>query len=493
MDEMEMRTLGEAARVTEKLADFVGSIILQLMQKQDYVEERGVKALLTHVRNGRGTLTTSVSEQRAESFKELLKEAHIPYVEIEHQNPDTKERTMFFVYRDSDQGKMKDVLKQFALMLDKSCHEVDLETFENMTEGQPYGTVYGLSKEEVYAFREAAKNHDIHFCVVADGEKYAVIANDAEKLPDVVADMAYFLSGERGHEYQSQLEHYIRMREEFNSRIQPEKGTVKYIVDAKNPRNFISIDGQGFTTHSVGSREETKPDGTVRKILYDAKHVTYPGMDREKIMGLALELGRPVILSQEAFSLVQGISHSKEAILAEDFVEQFERFVKEMKRAKPDLERMPKWEPLYRRENLLGFCDLPIDVVAKIRDAHIPAIYCNGADIAFPKEAEPEVNALLEEYLYHGMSGEQRKEAMEQYRNPTENSAIDFMLTIEPLEMAALHTAYRLPEELMNGTQREAVQRMEQKEIRQQTMNREVAKLLRDQMIDKRMSQEVER
>ena len=34
MDGMEVQNLGEAARITEKLADFAGNVILQLMQKQ---------------------------------------------------------------------------------------------------------------------------------------------------------------------------------------------------------------------------------------------------------------------------------------------------------------------------------------------------------------------------------------------------------------------------------------------------------------------------
>ena len=102
MENFEMKTLQETSRVVEKMADFAGSVILQLMQKQGYVEKQGIKALLDHIQEGGSTLTMVLSEQRAEDFKELMKKEHIPYVEIEHIDPNTKEKSIFFVYRDCD-------------------------------------------------------------------------------------------------------------------------------------------------------------------------------------------------------------------------------------------------------------------------------------------------------------------------------------------------------------------------------------------------------
>lgn len=66
MDMFEMKTLAEGSRVVEKMADFAGNVIMQLLQKQNYVEEQGIKALLDHVRDGGGTRTVTVSEQRTE-------------------------------------------------------------------------------------------------------------------------------------------------------------------------------------------------------------------------------------------------------------------------------------------------------------------------------------------------------------------------------------------------------------------------------------------
>ncbi len=493
MDSFEMRALQDGSRVVEKLADFAGSVILQLLQKQGYVEKQGIKALLDHIRDGGGTLTTIVTEQRAEEFKELLKKGHIPYVEIEHVDPQTKERSIFFVYRDCDQAGVKEVLKQFEISLDQSCHEVDLDTFMAMTDKKNYGTVYGLSRAEVYAFREAAKEYNFFYSIVADGEKYAVVGSDVKSIKDVTADMCYNMSGNRGREYEAFLQNYFHLQEDFTQQMKPEPGKVKYIVNAKNPTNFITVDEQGITTHSVGRRPERGADGVVRDVIYDCRHVTYPGYDKEKLKQLALELHNPIILSEADFTLVKGLSKTKEAIVAEDFVQQYKDFVEAMKHRKPDFTRIPRRKPMYIRENLAGLSNLPMGVVNALVQMEIPEVYVDGCDLAYPKELQERMDAFLEERLYQGMTAEEKIELMQTFEGREDNRAMEYMLQIENDERRVLKSGSELAPELLNEVQKEAVKRMKEKEIREQTMSKEVAKVLRERMMDRRMEQEVER
>jgi len=493
MDSFEMRALQDGSRVVEKLADFAGSVILQLLQKQGYVEKQGIKALLDHIRGGGGTLTTVVSEQRAEDFKELLKKGHIPYVEIEHVDPQTKERSIFFVYRDCNQVGVKDVLKQFEISLDQSCHEVDLDTFMAMTDKKNYGTVYGLTRAEVYAFRDAAKEYNFFYSIVADGDKYAVVGSDVKSIKDVTADMCYNLSGNRGREYEASLRNYFNLQKDFTQQMKPEPGKVKYLVNAKNPTNFITVDEQGITTHSVGRRPERGADGVVRDVIYDCRHVTYPGYDMEKLKQIALELHNPIILSEADFTLVKGLSKTKEAILAEDFVQQYKDFVETMKHRKPDFTRIPRRKPMYIRENLAGLTNLPMGVVNALVQMEIPEVYVDGCDVAYPKELQDRMDAFLEERLYQGMTAEEKAELKQTFVGKEDNRAMDYMLQIENDERRVLKNGSELSPELLNEVQKEAVKRMKEKEIREQTMSKEVAKVLRERMIDRRMEQEVER
>lgn len=347
MDGMEMSNFREAARVAEKLADFAGSVIMQLLQKQGYVEEKGVKALLTHVRNGGGTLAAVVSEARAEDFQELLREAHLPFVEIARTDPDTKERTVFFVYRDSDRDRMGEVLRKFALQIDKSCHEVDLETFGNMTAGKNYSMVTGLTKGEVYAFREAAGEHDIRFCVVADGSRYGIAADSSIGLSGALEDMCRNLSGNEGREYAAAMEEYLEQQERLVKQMEPETGKVKYLVNAKNPSVFLSVDGRRITTHSVESRPEIQPDGTVKNVVCDSRHISYP-YSGEQMKRLVMELHNPVVLTEEEISgMVEGISENGGAVLAQDFVHGYEAFMERMAGRTAELSRVPLRSAFY--------------------------------------------------------------------------------------------------------------------------------------------------
>ncbi|MDD7178396.1 MAG: hypothetical protein SPG09_06875 [Lachnospiraceae bacterium] len=520
MDNIEMRTLQETSRVVEKLADFAGSVILQLMQKQGYVEKQGIRALLEHIRRGGTTLTSVVSDQRAEAFKELLKKEHIPYVEIEHVDPKTKERSVFFVYRDCDRTGVKEVVKQFEISLDQACHEVDVDTFLAMMDKKPCAAVYGLTRAEVYAFREAAKEYHLDYCMVADGSGYAVVGSDKGALEKVICDMCYNLSGERGKAYERALQEYFQSQDSFVERMKPEAGRVKYIVSGKHPQNFLTVDDQGITAHSIGTRQERGADGTMKDVVYDVRHVTYPGFDREKLKTLALELQSPVILSQEEFPLVTGLSRTKEAVLSADFVEQYGAFKKQMESRRADLTRVPKRKPLYAREDVIGYSNIPIDVLQKLIAMDLPQVYIDGSDVAYPKEMEDVMRAFWEQELYSGLSQEEKERERERYesggtiqdrskqnrvdredmiqecgnpiQNREENAALEYMLSIEAVERSVLRAGGVQPE-LLNEVQKEAMERMGKKEIREQTMSREMAKLLQDQMRDRRIQQEIER
>ena len=376
MDSMEMKTLQETSRVVEKMADFAGSVILQLMQKQGYVEKQGIKALLDHIREGGGTLTTVVSEQRAEDFKELMKGEHTPYVEIEHVDPNSKEKSIFFVYRDCDKMGVKDVIKQFEIALDQSCHEVDLDTFIKMTDKKSYGTVSNLSKAEVYAFREVAKGYVFNYSVVADGEKYAIVGSDAQALSYAVSDMCYNLSGNLGREYEIALQNYFLQQKALVERMKPEPGQVKYIVNKNNPANFISVDENGITTHSVGRRLERGADGVVR-------------------------------------------------------------------------------------------------------------------DVAYPKELAERMDAFLEEHLYQNMAPEKKVKLQEEMSiaegSKTHNKAVNYMLQMEDRDREMLRAGNKHMLDYYNEVQKEAMKRLVEKDVKEQVMNQDREKMLKERMVDKRI------
>ena len=489
MENFEMETLQETGRVVEKMADFAGNVIVQLMQKQGYVEKQGIKALLNHIRDGGGTLTTVVSEERAEDFKELMKKEHIPYVEIEHMDSSTKEKSLFFVYRDCDRMGVKEVLKQFEIDLDQTCHEVDLETFIAMRDQKSYGTVGNLTKAEVYAFREAAKGYVFEYCVVADGERYAIVGSDAKALSCAASDMCYNLSGELGREYEIAPQNYLLQQKELVEQMKPESGKVKYIVNKNNPANFISVDEKGITTHSVGKRLERGADGVVREVVYDCYHQTYEGFDKEKLMQLVKELHNPIILSAESFPLVKEITKTGEAVLRQDFVEQYKEFVQSMEERKPGLTRLPQRKPKYSRENIVALSNVPRKVINALVQTDIPEVYVYGYDVAYPKELAERMDAFLEEHLYQGMAPEEKAKLQEEMsiseEGKIQNRAVTYMLQMEDRDREMLRSGNKHMPDYYNEVQKEALQRLEEKSVKEQVMNREKEKVLRERSVGK--------
>ena len=492
METVEMHTLSDLSRVTEKLADFAGNILMQLMQKQGYVEEQDMKALLTHIRAGGQTRTTTVSEQRAEDFKELLKKAHIPYVEIEHMDATTKERSMFFIYRDIDEAKVKDVIRQFEIRLDQDCHEVDLDTFEKMMDKQTYSAVYGLSKEEIEAFREAVRDYNLMYSVVADGHKYAVIGNDKEMLEDAIMDTCYNLSGERGASYMKSIRESFARNDDFLNRMKPEPGMVKYVVSGTHPENFITVDEQGITTHSIGVREEMQKDGSRKQIVYDMRHVSYPGFDKERLNVLALELGKPMIFDQADFSLVTGLSKTKEAILSPSFVENYETLKAQLKFKIADIKPVPKRKPMYEREALIGYTNVPSYVLEQLQKLELPDVYVDGKDVAYPKELEKEMDVFFDREWFADLTPMEKQQEQQLHESKDENTAIEHMLSIEKVQREVLKSRLVQPE-LLNEVQKEAFERSAQKEIREQKMSKEMANLLQNQIRDRQLQQELDR
>lgn len=167
-------------------------------------------------------------------------------------------------------------------------------------------------------------------------------------------------------------------------------------------------------------------------------------------------------------------------------------FVETIKNQKTDLTRLLRRKPLYAREDLAGLTDLPLQVVSAIVQIEIPEVYTEGGDVAYPKELQERMAAFLEERLYQGMNLEEKEELKQSFIGKRENRAMEFMLQIENDERNVLKRAGNLNPELLNEVQREAVKRMNSKEIREQTLSRENAKVLREQRMDKRMEQEVE-
>ena len=138
-----------------------------------------------------------------------------------------------------------------------------------------------------------------------------------------------------------------------------------------------------------------------------------------------------------------------------------------------------------------------MNVIQAVVELNNPQIYADGMDVAYPKELKQQMDALLDEHLYKNLTEEEKAEvrAVVEGREDSkdENKAIAYMLGIEHSERSVLRSSKEISPSLLNETQREALERREKKPVTEQTMNKEMAKLLRNQSIDRKMAMDVDR
>lgn len=296
------------------------------------------------------------------------------------------------------------------------------------------------------------------------------------------------MSGELGREYENALQNYLLQQKELVEQMKPEPGKVKYIVNKNNPANFISVDEKGITTHSVGRRPERGADGVVRDVVYDCYHQTYEGFDKENLMQLVKELHNPIILSEESFPLVKKITKTGEAVLSQDFVEQYKEFVKTMEERKPDLTRLPQRKPKYRRENIVALSNVPRKVINALMQTEIPEVYVYGYDVAYPKGVAERMDAFLEEHLYQGMAPEEKVKLQEEMSVSEErksgNRAVNYMIQMEDRDREMLRSGNKQMPDYYNEVQKEAIRRLEEKSVEEQMMNPEKEKVLRERDVE---------
>ena len=113
--------------------------------------------------------------------------------------------------------------------------------------------------------------------------------------------------------------------------------------------------------------------------------------------------------------------------------------------------------------------------------------------MAYPRELQVRMDVFWEENLYQGMTAEVKTEFKLTLDKKEDNRAMEYMLQIENDERRVLKNQGSISPDLLNEVQKEAIKWMKEKEVREQIMNKELAKMLRDRMIDKRMEQEVDR
>ena len=426
----EFRTVAD---VTQQLSNSIIDLFTALVKKNGFIEDLEGTSIVQHMMEGGTTLQTVVSLDRVELMTELLKKNHIAFLTTTSVNPVTGEQQYVFVMKNTQNtiNAFNEVQKEFQIILDADKRELNPDTFFELHKNNSIGIVDSVSKAEVLAFRNVAKHYDFKFAITSGRTEgtFAIYCSEKEQLNNAMLDVAYNMVSDRGEEYVSELNTYANNIDSWSMKIHNiADGDVLYIVDANDPRHFISVNKDEYMTHSINIQKERIPGGQTREILADTMYKAYSVERKEELIHSINLMKHPVYISQQEFNLVEKLSKNGEAILAEDFAQKYKDF-KEFAKSKEVINlHRPVHKNAFEYASLDGYINLPKATILKLEEANIKGMTIIGNDIAFEKGATAEIERVLEQELYKGLTPLKKREAELFYKG-----AGDLMLSSPPL------------------------------------------------------------
>ena len=108
-----IQIMEQRSRSIDQLSELAARILENLSQRSDFTKEdnRGTKALLKHLDNGRNIDIIPFNKEEVKMLDEILHGMKKPYVMVF----DKKEEKMMLMTRDSDREVLKDTLRQYAI------------------------------------------------------------------------------------------------------------------------------------------------------------------------------------------------------------------------------------------------------------------------------------------------------------------------------------------------------------------------------------------
>lgn len=423
-DQITMNVLDQQIELTGKMAEFFSAIMGAMSQSARYDEAsaKGVKAILKEIQEGRQPRTDIVDAQDAEVFRELLKVYNVPYMEVEFTDAQTGKQRAAFLTREYDRRAMDEIRERFLYEMNMGCSELDVDAFIRNNEGQDIRSYKNLDAAEVELFRQHASAENVSYAIINDAKyhkKYEILylMRDKTGIDNALLKTSYEFSGERGKEYKSKITNAISRKKAFDRQLQPEGSETMFVVDSQNPRNFISVNRNGFILHSLENAEQKRFDGSTENIILDKNTVSFSSYDRDKLMNYVGKMRKPVILSADEMSIVSSISNTGEAILPSynEFKRKFDALSKDLSNRTDYYNGRVVKERIKGPEKVHTLINIPSAVqtfaMDVIKNSNLHETVVSGGCIAYSEKEKAVVERTINAELYRGMNPTQKLEA----------------------------------------------------------------------------------
>lgn len=423
-EQITINSVEQSVSLTSKLADFLSELAKTINQSRRYdvATSSGMEAIIKEIREGRKPKTDIVDEQDEEVFRSLLELYHVPYAAISFWDADSGKNRVAFLTREFDAPAVEEIRERFLYEMNMGMSEIDVESFVRNNEGQNVMSYNNFNDCEIEVFRQYAATENVSFTVVNDKKhtgKYEImfIGRDREGILRAIKNMSYDFSGEEGKKYKAKVQEGLDHKRAFDAAINPKNDETIFVVDSKEPRNFISVSKKGFILHSLENTTQTRYDGSKENIILDKNTIKFTSYDRDKLMKYVNNLKRPVVLTAEEMNIINGISTTGEAILPsyKEFQKKYETLQKNLAgrtdyyKGRVIKERLRGPEKIHTRINIPP--EIQTTLMNTIRVNNLKETVIASGCIAYSEKDRPIIEKVIEAELYKGMDPLQKFEA----------------------------------------------------------------------------------
>lgn len=423
-EQIAMNMLDQGMEINSKMADFITALLKIANQSNRYNDAtaNGVKAILKEIQEGRKPKTDIVDAKDEEVFRQLLDIYHVPYMAISFTDANTGKQRVAFMTREYDKRALDEIRERFLYEMNMGCSEIGVDSFMRNNDGQDVRSYTNLDDAELEVFRQYASRENASFSVIKDAKHHGkhevlFIMRDKSAIDNAILQMTYDFSGERGKEYKQQVMDGISRKKKFERQLQPEGKETVFVVDTQNPKNFISVNKNGFIIHSLEETEQVRYDGRKENIVLDKNTVSFSAYDKDKLMDYVGKLKNPVVLKADEMSIIASISNTGEAILPayNEFKKKYDVLKKNLSNRTDFYNNRVVKERLKGPEKVHTLINIPQSVqnvmVQVIRNNHLHETVVSGGCIAYSEKERPVVERAVNAELYQGMNPLQRYEA----------------------------------------------------------------------------------
>ena len=411
-----------ATQLSMKIIEFLDHLANNTKTHNLSMKDKNVvQVFKDYVKKGGQLKADVISLEESKVFEQLLRNKGIPFVAASTIDPDTKEQKVIYSTRANDKIAMEQVRKQFAYALGNSLNEISSKEFLENNIGQETHIIQDLSDIEVEVLKHNLINKDIPYALDRDTKtgktNFIYSYRDEKEIEKILTLTAYDLSGNRGKLIEDKIKQNLDNKKTFKLNITPSKNETLYVVDIENPGNFIAVNKDFYSIHTLRNIQERGEDGKKHNVIRNVAKGKAVAYDKDAILKqTAYYIQKPVILTQDEMDLVKKVDENGRLTLSEpgQFMTTYQNMLQTLSLRNDYYKFNQTNEALNTDEKLYSITNLTKDelnlITDKMKDQGISHFVSDetshGYCLVYTSEDKTVIDNILNKTIYQDLTDE---------------------------------------------------------------------------------------